>query len=135
MLSPKSRLTRPLKKPKATWVEPALAAEVEYRDITSEGLLRQSSFKGLSTLRRNRKPRTKLVPQPRLSPTAGRHGPAAPLIQEPTRRDRARPQRMGLLWRVLQEPSPLALHLSGPPGIAGHRAPGPLPCEKSFRRS
>jgi ATP-dependent DNA ligase len=36
------------KKPKATWVEPSFTAEVEYRDITSEGLLRQSSFKGLT---------------------------------------------------------------------------------------
>jgi hypothetical protein len=34
-------------KPKATWVEPKFYADVEYRDITSEGLLRQSSFKGL----------------------------------------------------------------------------------------
>ena len=43
----KSKLTKPIKKPKAIWVEPLFAAEVEYRDITSEGLLRQSSFKGL----------------------------------------------------------------------------------------
>jgi bifunctional non-homologous end joining protein LigD len=47
IVSPKSKLTRPIKKPKATWVEPSFFAEVEYRDITSEGLLRQSSFKGL----------------------------------------------------------------------------------------
>jgi bifunctional non-homologous end joining protein LigD len=48
VVSPKSKLTKPVKKPKATWVEPSFVAEVEYRDITSEGLLRQSSFKGLS---------------------------------------------------------------------------------------
>ena len=47
VVSPKSKLTKPIKKPKATWVEPSFMAEVEYRDITSEGLLRQSSFKGL----------------------------------------------------------------------------------------
>ena len=47
VISPKSKLTKPLKKPKATWVEPTFFADVEYRDITSEGLLRQSSFKGL----------------------------------------------------------------------------------------
>jgi bifunctional non-homologous end joining protein LigD len=47
VVSPKSKLTKPIKKPKATWVEPRFTAEVEYRDITSEGLLRQSSFKGL----------------------------------------------------------------------------------------
>jgi bifunctional non-homologous end joining protein LigD len=44
----KSKLTRAIKKPKATWVEPSFQAEVEYRDITSEGLLRAASFKGLS---------------------------------------------------------------------------------------
>jgi bifunctional non-homologous end joining protein LigD len=48
VVSPKSKLTKPIKKAKATWVEPSFFADVEYRDITSEGLLRQSSFKGLS---------------------------------------------------------------------------------------
>lgn len=46
VVSPKSKLTKPIK-PRATWVEPSFFAEVEYRDITSEGLLRQSSFKDL----------------------------------------------------------------------------------------
>ncbi|WP_225648998.1 ATP dependent DNA ligase [Bradyrhizobium australafricanum] len=48
MVSPKSKLTKPVKKPKAAWVEPSFVADIEYRDITSEGLLRASSFKGLS---------------------------------------------------------------------------------------
>lgn len=48
VVSPKAKLTRPIKKPKATWVEPTFYADIEYRDITSEGLLRASSFKGLS---------------------------------------------------------------------------------------
>jgi ATP-dependent DNA ligase len=48
VVSPKSKLTKPVRKPKATWVEPSFVADVEFRDITSEGLLRQSSFKGLS---------------------------------------------------------------------------------------
>ena len=48
VVSPKSKLTKQVKKPKATWVEPSFYADIEYRDITSEGLLRQSSFKGLS---------------------------------------------------------------------------------------
>jgi bifunctional non-homologous end joining protein LigD len=48
VVSPKSKLTRPIRKPKATWVEPKFYADVEYRDITSEGLLRASSFKRLS---------------------------------------------------------------------------------------
>jgi bifunctional non-homologous end joining protein LigD len=47
VVSPKSKLTRSIRKPKATWVEPKFYADVEYRDITSEGLLRASSFKGL----------------------------------------------------------------------------------------
>jgi bifunctional non-homologous end joining protein LigD len=48
VVSPKSKLTRPIKKPKAAWVEPTFYADVECRDTTSEGLLRASSFKGLS---------------------------------------------------------------------------------------
>ncbi|MCD9112209.1 MULTISPECIES: ATP dependent DNA ligase [Bradyrhizobium] len=48
VVSPKTKLTKPVKKPKAIWVEPKSYAEVEYRDITSEGLLRASSFKGLT---------------------------------------------------------------------------------------
>jgi bifunctional non-homologous end joining protein LigD len=48
VVSPKSKLTRPIRQPKATWVEPKFFADVEYWDITSEGLLRASSFKGLS---------------------------------------------------------------------------------------
>lgn len=48
VVGPKAKLTKPIKKSKATWVEPKFYAEVEYRDITSEGLLRASSFKGLS---------------------------------------------------------------------------------------
>jgi bifunctional non-homologous end joining protein LigD len=48
VVSPKSKLTQPIRKPKATWVEPQFYADIEYRDITSEGLLRASSFKGLS---------------------------------------------------------------------------------------
>lgn len=46
VVSPKSKLTKPVKKPKATWVEPTFVADIEYRVITSEGLLRASSFKG-----------------------------------------------------------------------------------------
>jgi bifunctional non-homologous end joining protein LigD len=45
VVSPKSKLTEPVKKPKATWVEPTFVAVVEFRDITSEWLLRQNSFK------------------------------------------------------------------------------------------
>jgi bifunctional non-homologous end joining protein LigD len=48
VVTPNSKLTKAIKKPKATWVEPSFHAEVEFRDITSEGLLRDASFKGLS---------------------------------------------------------------------------------------
>jgi hypothetical protein len=48
VVSPKSKLSKQVRKPKATWVDPVFTAEVEYRDITSEGPLRKSSFKGLS---------------------------------------------------------------------------------------
>jgi bifunctional non-homologous end joining protein LigD len=48
VVSPKSKLTKQVRKPTATWVDPVFMADIEYRDITSEGLLRQSSFKGLS---------------------------------------------------------------------------------------
>jgi bifunctional non-homologous end joining protein LigD len=48
VVSPKSKLAKPIRAPKATWVEPAFTAEVEYRDITAEGLLLAASFKGLS---------------------------------------------------------------------------------------
>ncbi|WP_283814772.1 hypothetical protein [Bradyrhizobium sp. AUGA SZCCT0176] len=47
VVSPKSKLTKQVKKPRATWVDPVFMADIEYRHITSEGLLRQSSFKGL----------------------------------------------------------------------------------------
>ena len=47
VISPKSMLTKPIKKPKASWVEPRFYADIEYRDVTPEGLLRASSFKQL----------------------------------------------------------------------------------------
>jgi bifunctional non-homologous end joining protein LigD len=47
-VSPKSKLSKQLKKPKATWVAPVFKVEIEYRDITSEGLLRASALKGFS---------------------------------------------------------------------------------------
>jgi bifunctional non-homologous end joining protein LigD len=43
----KSPLTKPVKKPKATWVRPELLADVQFTSITPEGKLRHASFKGL----------------------------------------------------------------------------------------
>jgi bifunctional non-homologous end joining protein LigD len=37
VVSPKSKLTKRIRRAKATWVEPTFYAELEYRDITSEG--------------------------------------------------------------------------------------------------
>ncbi|WP_368860693.1 hypothetical protein [Bradyrhizobium sp. Arg816] len=54
---PETKLTKPVKKPKATWVEPKFYAEVEYRDITSEGLLRPALSKA-SLANRNSDRRT-----------------------------------------------------------------------------
>ena len=48
VVSSKSMLTKPIRVRKTTWVEPRFVAEVEYRDITADGLLPASSFKGLS---------------------------------------------------------------------------------------
>lgn len=42
-----SPLSVPVKKPKATWVEPEVDAEVEFSAVTDDGLLRAAVFKGL----------------------------------------------------------------------------------------
>jgi bifunctional non-homologous end joining protein LigD len=42
-----SPLSVPVKKPKATWVEPVVDAEIEYSAVTDDGLLRAAVFKGL----------------------------------------------------------------------------------------
>jgi bifunctional non-homologous end joining protein LigD len=47
LVTKESRLTRKVRKPKAKWVEPKFWADVEYRDITADGLLRQSALKGM----------------------------------------------------------------------------------------
>lgn len=43
----KSPLAVPVKKPKATWVEPDVLAEVKFTGRTDDGLLREAVFKGL----------------------------------------------------------------------------------------
>lgn len=42
-----SPLAEPIDKPKATWVEPKLCAEVEYSSVTTHGRLRAPVYKGL----------------------------------------------------------------------------------------
>jgi bifunctional non-homologous end joining protein LigD len=42
-----SALSVRIKKPKATWVEPIVGAEIEYSAVTDDGLLRAAVFKGL----------------------------------------------------------------------------------------
>jgi ATP-dependent DNA ligase len=39
-----SELTKPVRNTKATEVEPPFVADVEYRDVTSEGLVRQKAL-------------------------------------------------------------------------------------------
>jgi bifunctional non-homologous end joining protein LigD len=58
-----SPLDVPVKKPKATWVEPSVQAEIEYGALTDDGLLREAVFKGFRddlALRKVKAPR--LVP-------------------------------------------------------------------------
>jgi bifunctional non-homologous end joining protein LigD len=47
LIMKRSPLSVPIKKPKATWVRPAVQAEIEYGGITDDGLLREAVFKGL----------------------------------------------------------------------------------------
>jgi bifunctional non-homologous end joining protein LigD len=42
-----SPLSQPVKKPKATWVEPVIEAEIAYSTLTENALLREAIFKGL----------------------------------------------------------------------------------------
>jgi bifunctional non-homologous end joining protein LigD len=67
-------LSIPVKKPKATWIEPAVRAEVRYGSVTDDGLLREAVFKGL---------RDDLEPAPVKSP------PLAPRIGRGGRRSRS----------------------------------------------
>lgn len=43
----KSPLAEPIDKPKATWVQPAVEAEIQYSGTTDDGLVREAVFKGL----------------------------------------------------------------------------------------
>ena len=47
LIRKQSPLSIPVKKPKATWVEPEVSAEVEYGALTDDGLLREAVFKGI----------------------------------------------------------------------------------------
>ena len=47
LITGKSPLDEPIKKPKATWVAPQIEAEVEYGAVTDDGLLREPVFKAL----------------------------------------------------------------------------------------
>jgi bifunctional non-homologous end joining protein LigD len=42
-----SPLSETIKKPKATWVEPVIEAEIAYSTVTENNLLREAVFKGL----------------------------------------------------------------------------------------
>jgi bifunctional non-homologous end joining protein LigD len=67
-----SPLSVPVKKPKATWVEPEVNAEVEYGALTDDGLLRAAVFKGLREDLAPPKLRSPpLVPSPRVRTKIG----------------------------------------------------------------
>jgi bifunctional non-homologous end joining protein LigD len=73
LIAKRSPLSEPVKKPKATWVEPVVEAEIEYGGITDDGLLREAVFKGL---------RDDLAPAPRRADAA-----ASERAREERRRD------------------------------------------------
>ncbi|RVG73870.1 DNA ligase D [Sinorhizobium meliloti] len=59
----KSPLSHPINKPKATWVEPQVYAEIDYGGVTDDGLLREPVFKGLQDVSRAAgKPRPTTAP-------------------------------------------------------------------------
>ncbi|TPN09896.1 DNA ligase D [Mesorhizobium sp. B2-3-3] len=47
LITGKSPLSETIKKPKATWVEPVVLAEVQFSGVTDRGILREAVFKGL----------------------------------------------------------------------------------------
>ncbi len=49
----KSPLSHPINKPKATWVEPQVYAEIDYGGVTDDSLLREPVFKGLQDVSRD----------------------------------------------------------------------------------
>lgn len=74
LIARKCPLDVPIKKPKATWVQPVVDAEIEYSGLTDDGLLRAAVFKGV---------RDDLAPAPPSAP--GAHGcPDASHIAEAT---------------------------------------------------
>jgi bifunctional non-homologous end joining protein LigD len=75
LISSKSPLSVPVKKPKATWVRPVVEAEIEYGGITDDGLLREAVFKGVRddlTLPRVKGPA--VVPRHPVAPEKARGG-------------------------------------------------------------
>ena len=77
----RSPLTTPVKKPKATWVQPVIDAEVAYSSLTDHGLVREAAFKGLRDdlvppLRRPLRIAARRVEQHRRQGPEGKH-PAA----------------------------------------------------------
>src|ERR1700712_289552 len=72
LIRAQSPLSIPVKKPKATWVEPDVEAEIEYGALTDDGLVREAVFKGVRddlAVRKVRAPR--LVPAPAAPPRVG----------------------------------------------------------------
>jgi bifunctional non-homologous end joining protein LigD len=72
LIRKKSPLSVAVKKPKATWVEPEVNAEIEYGALTDDGLLREAVFKGLrDDLKLPRLKSPRLVPSSSHKPHVG----------------------------------------------------------------
>ncbi|MBV8911646.1 MAG: DNA ligase D, partial [Acetobacteraceae bacterium] len=72
-----SPLSVPINKPKATWVQPVVEAEIEYAGVTDDGLLRAPVFKGLRDDLATARPARVPSPSVRVSrslPSKGRGG-------------------------------------------------------------
>jgi bifunctional non-homologous end joining protein LigD len=72
LIRKKSPLSVAVRKPKATWVEPQLDAEIEYGALTDDGLLREAVFKGFrDDLKLPRLKSPRLVPASSHKPHVG----------------------------------------------------------------
>jgi bifunctional non-homologous end joining protein LigD len=90
-------LSEPVKKPKATWVEPVIEAEVAYSTMTEHQLLREAVFKGLR--------------EDREAPAA--RTPAGTLSRAQGRRDRIAVPRENILQLLSDAVSPSKEELAG----------------------
>lgn len=124
----KSPLAKPLRKPKATWVEPCFAAEIEYRDITSEGLLRQAHSRALQRGITYQRDGAHFPSGPRTAPAPPSPESVAGPCPIPGKR------RFGKV-RICRNQAVQPVFYPDPPGSAGPSSAGSLQCGKNSRKS